>query len=70
MANAPPDDCGMSAMMKQMGVAYTFEDRRKRAEYLMREIEPDFAPTPWPLEHHDEEEHEEDEEEHEDGEDQ
>jgi tetratricopeptide (TPR) repeat protein len=56
MANAAPDECGMAGMMKQMFGGYNFEDRRHRAEFLMREIEPDFVPTPRPHEHHHDEE--------------
>jgi tetratricopeptide (TPR) repeat protein len=55
MANAAPDECGMASIMKQMFGGYNFEDRRHRAEFLMREIEPGFVPTPRPHEHHDEE---------------
>jgi hypothetical protein len=53
MANAAPDECGMAGIMKQMFGGYNFEDRRHRAEFLMREVEPDFVPTPRPHEHHD-----------------
>jgi tetratricopeptide (TPR) repeat protein len=58
MANAAPDECGMASITKQMFGGYNFEDRRQRAEFLMREIEPDFEPTPRPSDHH----HDEDEE--------
>jgi|GEM_PF-3498998 len=62
MANAAPDECGMANLLKQMMGGYNFEDRRERATFLMREIEPNFVPTPRPHEHHhDEEEHDEDE---------
>jgi tetratricopeptide (TPR) repeat protein len=64
MANAAPDECGMADLMKQMMGGYNFEDRRRRAEFLMKQIEPHFVPTPRPHEHHDEED--EHEEEHED----
>jgi tetratricopeptide (TPR) repeat protein len=57
MANAGPDECGMASIMKQMFGGYNFEDRRMRAESLMRRVEPDFTPTHRPHEHgHDEEE--------------
>jgi hypothetical protein len=49
--------------MKQMLGGYNFEDRRHRAEFLMREVEPDFAPAPRPHEHHHEGEENEDGEE-------
>jgi tetratricopeptide (TPR) repeat protein len=60
MANAGPDECGMASIMKQMFGGYNFEDRRMRAEALMKRVEPNFVPTHRPHEHdHDEEEHEE-----------
>jgi tetratricopeptide (TPR) repeat protein len=54
MANAGPDECGMADLMKQMFGGYNFEDRRRRAEALMREVEPDFEPNPRPHEHDEE----------------
>jgi tetratricopeptide (TPR) repeat protein len=65
-ANAAPDECGMADILKQMMGGYNFEDRRRRAEFLMRQIEPNFVPTPRPHDHH----HEEDGHEQEDGEEQ
>jgi hypothetical protein len=56
MANAGPDECRMASIMKQMTGGYNFEDRRVRAEALMKLVEPDFVPT---HRHHDEEEEEE-----------
>jgi tetratricopeptide (TPR) repeat protein len=57
MANAAPDECGMADLMKQMTGGYNFEDRRRRAEALMRLVEPNFVPTPRPHEHPHEEGH-------------
>lgn len=67
MANAAPDECGMANLLKQMMGGYNFEDRRERATFLMRQIEPNFVPTPRPHEHHHDEEgeHEDETEEHE-----
>ncbi len=62
MANAGPDECGMAGLLKQMTGGYNFEDRRIRAESLMKRVEPDFVPVHRPHEHHHEEEHDEDEE--------
>jgi hypothetical protein len=56
MANAGPDECGAAAMLKQLVGGYNFEDRRIRAEMLMKLIEPDFVPTPRPHDHGDDEE--------------
>jgi len=50
MANAHPDECGMASIMKEMFGGYNFEDRRIRAEDLMKCVEPDFRPTPRPQE--------------------
>jgi hypothetical protein len=62
MANAGPDECGMAGIMKQMFGGYNFEDRRLRAEALMKLVEPDFVPTHRPHEHgHEEEEARDDE---------
>jgi hypothetical protein len=56
MANAGPDECGMASILTQMFGGYSFEDRRQRAEWLMKLVEPDFAPTHRPHTHeHDDE---------------
>jgi tetratricopeptide (TPR) repeat protein len=65
MANAGPDECGMASIMKQMFGGYNFEDRRVRAEALMKLSEPDFVPTPRPHEHdHGEDDEDDGDEEH------
>jgi len=67
MANAGPDECGMASIMKQMMGGYNFEDRRKRAEALMKCVEPDFVPTHRPHDHGHDHGHDETEGEEHDG---
>jgi tetratricopeptide (TPR) repeat protein len=56
MANAPLHQCSELNALKAMNpLAYTSEDRRKRAQYLMREIEPDFVSSSDPPEPDEEE---------------
>jgi tetratricopeptide (TPR) repeat protein len=56
MANAGPCDCGVADALQQMFGGYTYEDRRRRAEWLMQLAEPGFVPTHRPHEHHHDEE--------------
>ena len=57
MANAGPDECGMASIVKQLMGGYNFEDRRLRAEALMKLIEPNFVSV-HRLHEHDEEDEE------------